>query len=124
MIVATETVTRILWQEMQYSLTRRALLDFIAATEACFVSWEIITLFSVYGMKAFIPLLFLNLIQKSYRSGIYRGISCPYAHLIIYLTTRHDKEYGMTFKEMCARVLAQICGGFLGYRLNQTVWNF
>ena len=29
----------------------------------------------------------------------------------------------MTFKEMCARVLAQICGGFLGYRLNQTVWN-
>ena len=64
MIVATETVTRILWQEMQYSLTRRALLDFIAATEACFVSWEIITLFTVYGMKAFVPLLFLNLMQK------------------------------------------------------------
>ena len=64
MIAATETITCVLQQEMRYSLTRRSLLDFIAATEACFVSWEIITLFSVYGMKAFIPLLFLNLIQK------------------------------------------------------------
>ena len=64
MIMGTEIATRMLWQEMRYSLTRRAILDFIATTEACFVSWEIITLFTVYGMQAFIPLLFLNLIQK------------------------------------------------------------
>ena len=64
MILASEGAKRVLWREMRYGLSSRVLLDFIASLEACFVSWEIITLFSVYGMKAFIPLLFLNLIQK------------------------------------------------------------
>jgi len=122
--MGTEIVTRMLWQEMRYSLTRRAILDFIASTEACFVSWEIITLFTVYGMQAFIPLLFLNLIQKSYRAGFYRGISCPYAHFITFLSTRHDKEYRLTLKEMCIRIICQVFGGLWAYKLNQSAWNF
>ena len=64
MIIATEIATRILWHEMYYTLTRRAILDFITSTEACFVSWEIITIFGNYGTEAFTILLFLNLVQR------------------------------------------------------------
>ena len=62
-------------------------------------------------------------VLRSYRSGFYRGISCPYAHLITYLSTRHDKDYGLHFKEMCMRIFCQICGGLWAYKLNQTAWN-
>ena len=124
MILASELATRLLWREMRYSLTRRVLLDFIASLETCFVSWEIITLFMVYGKRLFGPFCLANLIQKAYRSNFYTGVSCPYSHLLTYLATRHDKIYGMPLLELLIRVIAQIFGGLAAYRLNQSAWNF
>ena len=67
------------------------------------------------------PCIFLI---RSYRGGFYRGISCPYAHFINFLSTRRDKEYGLTLKEMCIRVICQVFGGLWAYKLNQAAWNF
>jgi len=124
MIIASDLATRILWREMRYSLTRRVLLDFIATLEACFVSWEIITIFMAYGKTLFALFCFVNLVQRAYRTNFYTGVSCPYSHLITYLVTRHDKIYGMPFFELTIRILAQILGGLMAYRLNQSAWNF
>ena len=77
-MVLSETATRILWREMYYTLTRRAILDWISAAEACFISFEIITIFMFYGKTAFTVFCFCNLLIKSYRTGFYRGTSCPY----------------------------------------------
>ena len=77
-MVLSETATRILWREMYYTLTRRAILDWISAAEACFISFEIITIFMFYGKTAFTVFCFSNLLIKSYRTGFYRGTSCPY----------------------------------------------
>ena len=63
-IVLSEAATRLLWREMYYTLTRRTLLDFISATEACFISWEIITIFIFYGKSAFTIFCFANLCAK------------------------------------------------------------
>ena len=65
MILASEGAKRVLWREMRYGLSSRVLLDFIASLEACFVSWEIITLFMAYGSMALFGLYcFVNLLQK------------------------------------------------------------
>ena len=65
MILVSEGAKRVLWREMRYGLSSRVLLDFIASLEACFVSWEIITLFMAYGSMALFDLYcFVNLLQK------------------------------------------------------------
>ena len=69
----SEAATRLLWRDMHYTLSRRTILDFISAAEACFISWEIITIFIYYGKTAFTLYLFSNLFIKSYRTGFYRG---------------------------------------------------
>ena len=69
----SESATRLLWRDMHYTLSRRTILDFISAAEACFISWEIITIFIYYGKTAFTLYLFTNLFIKSYRTGFYRG---------------------------------------------------
>ena len=83
MILASDLATRILWREMRYSLTRRVLLDFIASLEACFVSWEIITIFMAYGKTLFALFCFVNLVQRAYRTNFYTGVSCPYRKVSI-----------------------------------------
>ena len=126
MIIMSELTTRLLLREMRYSLARRTILDFLASVEACFVSWEIITIFMTYDHNElfFAIFLVLNLIQKSYRSGFYTGVSCPYAHILTYIATHQDKVFGMQFSEMTVRMFAQILGGLWAYRLNQSAWNF
>ena len=57
-------------------------------------------------------------------SYLYQTFLYAYSHLITYLVTRHDKIYGMPFFELSIRILAQILGGLMAYRLNQFAWNF
>ena len=62
---------------------------------------------------------------RSYRASFYRGISCPYAHVITFLATRkYALEYKMTLKEVSVRLTAQFLGGLWAYKLNQSAWNF
>ena len=122
-IVLSEAATRLLWREMYYTLTRRTLLDFISAAEACFISWEIITIFIFYGKSAFTIFCFANLYQRSYRTGFYRGNACPYSHIVTYVNTRKDPVYGLHLKEALIRIGAQFLGGLFGYAINQTLWN-
>ena len=112
---------------MYYNLTARCILDFVAACEASFVSWEIITLFETYGMKLFACLVYANILQRSYRYKISAGVSCPYTHLQTYVAARINKpvtQYRMPEKELIIRVLTQTIGGLFGYRIVRTVWNF
>ena len=55
----------------------------IATLEACFVSWEIITIFMAYGKTLFALYCFVNLVQRAYRTNFYTGVSCPYRKVSI-----------------------------------------
>ena len=110
-------------KEMRYGLTRRMLMDLISSAEACFVSWEIFTVFTTHGAAIFYPLIFLNIMQKSYRSNFYTGVSCPYTHIVSYVSN-WKQEYAIPIKEVVLRILAQCLGGLWSYRLNQSAWNF
>lgn len=119
----SESATRIVLREVNEGLFRRCLLDFCSSVETAFISWEIITLFEVYGKLVFSILGFCNLVQRSYRYRPYICQACPYAHVQTYLATRNDPYYPLSLKELMLRVLAQILGSLGGFRLNQTIWD-
>ena len=57
----SESATRLLWRDMHYTLSRRTILDFISAAEACFISWEIITVKQFNSANLELHILIINL---------------------------------------------------------------
>ena len=125
-MIISESLSRVIIKDVAQGYFRRFILDFLASMEASMLSWEIITVFQVYGIAAFGVTLYCNLLAKSYRYHIWKGISCPYTLIQSYVFRARSKlvyDETLFLKEIIGRICTQIIGGLLGYKVMQLYWN-
>ena len=54
----------------------------------------------------------------------YETFLYSYSHLLTYVVTKNDKINGMPLFELFIRILAQILGGLMAYRLGRAIFEF
>ena len=54
----------------------------------------------------------------------YETFLYSYSHLLTYVVTKNDKINGMPLFELFIRILAQILGGLMAYRLGCAIFEF
>jgi hypothetical protein len=115
-MLMSELACRLVFTHVLPGLVRSFLLDFLAAGEASFLSWELLTLFHAYGLPVWTVATYLTLVGKAYR---YRAdcVACPYSHLLSCLGGQ------LAWRQAFLRIGAQLLAGSTFFRLVAAVWD-